>query len=252
MRFSANLGFLWTEHPLPDAIRAAARAGFAAVECHWPYAVPAGEVAAALGRTGLPLLSLNTRPGDRSRGEFGLAALPGREDEARAAIDEAVAYARAVGAGAVHVMSGTSDDPAARDVLVANLTHACGIADDLTVLIEPINRIDVPGYVLGAPEIACTVQDAVGAPNLKLMLDCYHLAQMGLDVVATLERLLPRAGHVQIAGHPGRGAPDTGTLDHGAVLAALDRLGWDGPVGAEYLPDGPTDASLGWLRDAGV
>ena len=114
-RFSANLGFLWADRPLPDAIRAVHAAGFAAVECHWPYDVPAGRVAAALAETGLPMLGLNTRRG--LPGENGLAALPGREAKARAEIDRAIAYARAVGCGAVHVMSGIAAGPAAAATL---------------------------------------------------------------------------------------------------------------------------------------
>jgi hydroxypyruvate isomerase len=247
MRFSANLGFLWTELSLPDAIRAAKAAGFDAVECHWPYDTDGAKVRAALAESGLPMVALNTRPGDKALGEFGLTALPGREAEARAAIVEALCYARAVGAGAVHVMSGIAEGPEARETFVKNLRFACAEASDLTILIEPINRVDVPGYFLGSVEQALELLDGLGAENLRLMADCYHIAQMGLDVVATLERLLPVIGHVQIAGHPGRGAPDTGRLDYGTVFATLERLGWEGFIGAEYRPDGPTEASLGWL-----
>jgi hydroxypyruvate isomerase len=106
MRFSANLGFLFTDRPLPDAIHAAHAAGFEAVECHFPYDTDPGAVRAALDATGLPMLGLNTWPGDRDAGEFGLAALPGRERQAREAIAQAVEYAQAIGAGAVHVMAG--------------------------------------------------------------------------------------------------------------------------------------------------
>lgn len=248
MKFSANLGFLWADRPLPDAIRAAARAGFGSVECHWPYDTPAADVGAALRDTGLRMISLNTRPGDRDAGEFGLSALPGREAEAREAVDEALAYAEAVGARAVHVMSGVSASPDAPATLAATLRHACHAAGARTILIEPINRLDVPGYVLGDVDMACTLLHEVGAPNLGLMLDCYHLARMGHDVPATLERLLPLTGHIQIAGHPGRGAPDTGTLDYAQILGALARLGWDSPIGAEYRPGGPTGATLGWME----
>lgn len=251
MRFSANLGFLWTELSLPDAIRAAAAAGFGAVECHWPYDTAPEETRAALEETGLPMIALNTRPGDRASGEFGLAALPGRKAEARAAISEAIGYADAAGARAVHVMSGIAEGPEAERAYAEALRFACAEAGGMTILIEPINREDVPGYFLGSVERALDVLGAVEAGNLKLMVDCYHLARMGLDVVGTLARVLPVTGHVQIAGHPGRGAPDTGTLDYGGVFAALGRLGWDGFVGAEYRPDGPTEASLGWLNRVG-
>ena len=127
-RFSANLGFLWTELSLPDAIRAAQAAGFEAVECHWPYDTPPEDVAAALADTGLPMLGLNTRRGDPRAGETWLAALVGRTDAARAAIDEALAYAAAIGAGAVHVIAGKAQGAAARAVFADNLRHACAQA----------------------------------------------------------------------------------------------------------------------------
>jgi hydroxypyruvate isomerase len=247
MRFSANLGFLWTELDLPEAIGAAAKAGFAAVECHWPFDTDPGAVRQALADAELPMVALNTWPGDRAAGEFGLAALPGREAEARAAISQALRYSRSVDARAVHVMGGVAEGASVGRVLAENLRFACAEAGELTVLIEPINRLDVPGYFPGSVDRALQVLEEVDAPNLKLMVDCYHLAQMGLDVVAELERLMSVMGHVQIAGHPGRGAPDSGTLDYGSVFAALERLGWDGFVGAEYRPGGATEDSLGWL-----
>jgi len=146
MKFSANLGFLWTELSLPDAIRAAKEAGFEAVECHWPYDTPAADVAAALSETGLPMLGLNTRRGDVSGGENGLAALPDRSADARAAIDEAIDYAGAIGCKSVHVMAGFASGAAAHEVFVENLRYACAQAarQDIPILIEPLNRNDAP------------------------------------------------------------------------------------------------------------
>lgn len=237
--FSANLGFLWTELPLPEAIHAAAGAGFKAVECHWPYATPPEAVAQALAETGLPMLSLNTRPG--GPGEFGLAALKGREAEARTAIDEAVAYARATGTRAVHVMAGKDGDEAA---FRANLTHACESAPDLTILIEALNAHDVPGYHLPTQERAAQTCTALGFPNLKLMFDCYHVGRTEGDVLATYRRHCALIGHVQFAAVPDRGAPDHGDVDYARLFPQLD---WPGPLGAEYRPNGPTEASLAWL-----
>ncbi len=179
MRFSANLGFLWADRPLAHAIHAAADAGFDAVECHWPFAAPASEVSAALATTGLPMIGLNTSPGDRAAGEFGLAALPGREGEARAAIDEAIAYAAAVGARHVHVMAGHAEGPAAEDAFLVNLDHACRAAAPrgIGILIEPLNRHDAPGYFLATTGQAEALIDRLGAPNLRLMFDCYHVQQ---------------------------------------------------------------------------
>ncbi|UOA26241.1 TIM barrel protein [Pseudosulfitobacter sp. DSM 107133] len=245
MRFSANLGFLWTELALPDAIRAAAAAGFHAVECHWPYDVPAQDVADALHETGLPMLGLNTRRG--AAGENGLSALPGRGADARAAVDEALAYADATDTGAVHVMAGFAEGPAAHAAFVETLRYACDRADGRTILIEPLNHYDAPGYFLRTTTQAEAILAEVGAANLKLMFDCYHVQLMEGDVTHRLERLLGLIGHVQVASVPDRGAPDHGELNYPHVWEVLARLGWDTPVGAEYRPVGPTEATLGWM-----
>lgn len=245
MKFSANLGFLWTDLPLPEAIEAAAQAGFDAVECHAPYDTPAGDVAQALRRTGLPMMSLNTRRG--APGESGLAALPGRETEARAAIEEAVAYARAVGARAVHVMAGVAGGAAALEAFRDNLAYATAAAPELTILIEPLNRHDAPGYFLMNTDQAIEIIGSVGAPNLKLMFDCYHVERTEGGTLNRLETLLPHIGHIQFAAAPDRGPPGTGAPDYGPIFARLAGLGYDRPLGAEYRPPGKTEDSLGWM-----
>lgn len=245
-RFSANLGFLWADLPLPTAIRAAHRAGFDAVECHWPYAFDTAEVKAALDETGLTMLGLNTNRG--KPGENGLSALPGREVEARAEIDRAIAYARAIGCGAIHVMAGYGKGAVADAIFIGNLTYACQAAPELTILIEPLNRYDAPGYYLTGTDQAADLMVKAHQPNLRLMFDCYHLQIMEGDLSRRLEKLLPLIGHVQIAAVPDRGAPDHGEVDYRHIAGVLRDLGWDRPLGAEYKPDGPTDASLGWLE----
>ena len=250
MRFSANLGFLWTDLPLPEAILAAHRAGFDAVECHWPYDVPAEKVTAALEATGLRMLGLNTRRGNLAAGENGLAALPDRLTEARAAIDEALAYADRIKAGAVHVMAGFASGPEARDCFVGNLRYACDRAAPLgiTILIEPLNHYDAPGYFLSTTEQARGIIESVGHDSLRLMFDCYHVQLMEGDLTNRLTRLLPLIGHIQFAGVPKRGRPDEGEVNYAHVFAHLDALGWHQPLGAEYKPNGPTQDSLGWMQ----
>ena len=68
VKFSANLGFLWTDIPLPAAIHAAKSVGFDAVECHWPYKTPANEIVTALEQTGLTMLVINTVKGEEGGG----------------------------------------------------------------------------------------------------------------------------------------------------------------------------------------
>ena len=249
MKFSANLGFLWTELSLPDAIRAARAHGFDAVECHWPYDTPPSEVARALSETGLPMLGLNTRRGNVAAGDNGLAAVPGRMAEARAAVLEALDYGVAIGAKAVHVMAGRATGPEAEETFVETLRFACDLAADrgMTILIEPLNRHDAPGYFLRTTDQAVSIIDRVGAGNLRLMFDCYHVGRTEGDVLYRLGALLPRIGHVQFAAVPDRGAPDHGELHYPAVFAELKRLGYTAPVGAEYRPGGATEPTLGWL-----
>lgn len=248
-RFSANLGFLWTDRPLPDAIHAAHAAGFDAVECHWPYDCPAPRVKAALDATGLPMLGINTRRGDAARGENGLCALPGREAHARATIAEAVDYAAAIGARAVHLMAGRAEGPDAHATFLENLDHAahCAAPHGLTVLIEPLNPFDAPGYFLRDTDQARGILETVSAQPVRLMFDCYHVARTEGHVLQRLTTLLPLVGHIQFAAVPDRGPPDHGGLDFAALFRGIEALGWTRPLGAEYRPGGDTDASLGWL-----
>lgn len=249
MKFSANLGFLWTEKSLPDAIRAAGANGFDAVECHWPFDTPAQLVAEALSTADIPMLALNTYPGNRSAGENGLTALPGREIEARAAIDEALTYALQVQAGSVHVMAGVAEGRKAEQTFVRNLEYAVRQAaqNDLTILIEPLNRFDAPGYFLNTCDQALKLLDVVQAPNLRIMFDCYHVARTEGNVIAQFDKLLPVIGHIQFAAVPDRGVPDHGTLDYKDVFDAIQRANWSRPLGAEYRPDGPTESTLHWM-----
>jgi len=250
MKFSANLGFLWTEHSLPDAIRAAKKAGFDAVECHWPYDTPIAEVNAALAETGLTMLGLNTVRGNLDAGENGLSALAGREAEARLAIDQAIAYAAAINTPNIHVMAGFASGDVAHQTFIENLRYAVAQAAEhgITILIEPLNHHDAPGYFLQTSSQASAIIEAVGADNLKLMFDCYHLQIMEGDISRGLAAMMPIIGHIQIASVPDRGEPDSGELDYEHVFGVLEALGYKAPIGAEYKPRDGTDKGLGWFR----
>lgn len=254
-KFSANLGFLWPERPLLDRIEAAAKAGFKAVELHWPYETPPEEIRDACARHGLTLLGLNTAVGDASKGEFGLGAIIGRERAFEDSFEQALAYARIAGASAIHVMAGVvppewKDE--ARKVLLRNLTFAAERAPETTLLLEPINQRDRPNYFYSTISEAAAVIEEVGAPNLKLMFDVYHVGVSEGDVFKRLEKYLPIIGHVQIAAVPSRAEPDEGEIAFAAVFSELDRLGYDGWVGCEYRPRAGTDEGLRWVSKLGV
>lgn len=251
-KFSANLGFLWNELSLPDAIRAAKRAGFDAVECHWPYDVPAPLVKAALDEAGLTMLGLNTVRGDLAAGENGMAALVGRDKDAQMAIDEAIAYAAVLGTPNIHVMAGFAQGDDAHATFVRNLNYACDAAKhhDITILIEPLNHYDAPGYFLQTTTQARGIIEDVGASNLKLMFDCYHVQLMEGDLTNRLAACQDIIGHIQFASVPDRGTPDHGEVNYHHIFDVIESLPYDKPLGAEYKPvGGDTEASLVWLQN---
>jgi hydroxypyruvate isomerase len=243
--FSANLGFLWADLPLPEAILAAKEAGFDAVECHWPFDTPPDDVKTALSKTGLKMIGLNTPKGDG----FGLSALDDL-DAARAAIDTAISYAAAIDCANIHVMAGLAEGMDAHAAFCQNLIYATQAAapHGITVLIEPINNKDVPGYFLTRTAQALAIIDEIGAPNLKLMFDAYHVAMMEGEVMPHLDAAYSAIGHIQFAGVPTRGVPDEGDVDYAQLFAHLKERGYDQPLGAEYKPaNGDTAGSLGWM-----
>ncbi|WP_099826256.1 hydroxypyruvate isomerase family protein [Oceaniglobus indicus] len=248
-KLSANLGFLWADLPLPDAIRAAKAHGFDAVECHWPYDVPTADVIAALEETGLSMLGLNTSRGDVAGGENGLSALPRREKDARKAIDQAVEYAKAIGCGKIHVMAGFTSDLSAHATFVDNLRYACRAAapHGISILIEPLNRYDAPGYFLKTTAQARAIIEEVDETNLALMFDCYHVQLTEGDLSHRLEQNLDIIGHIQFAGVPARGRPDVGEINFSHVFDHIASLGYTAPLGAEYKPGGPTEPTLDWM-----
>ena len=246
LQFSANLGFLWTDYALPDAIRAARDAGFDAVECHFPYAEPIDEVIQALDDTGLQMLGLNTVKGPLNAG---LAALPDHIQIARRAIDQAVDYAQAIACPHVHVMAGQIEGKLAAATYLDNLRYASDQAAkyDLKILIEPLNPFDMPGYFLRDTAQALAIIDALDRENLALMFDCYHVGRTEGDILARFAACRNQIGHIQFAAVPDRGAPDTGLDDYAQIFAHLEDAGWTRPLGAEYRVHGSTEATLNWL-----
>jgi len=249
-KFSANLGFLWNDISLPDAIRAAKAAGFDAVECHWPYVFDAGDVKAALQETGLRMLGLNTVRGNLEAGENGLAALIGRESEARAAIDQAIEYATKIDTPNIHVMAGFAAGEEPHKTFIANLKYACAQADKhkITIVIEPLNHYDAPGYFLSTTEQAKAIIEEVGADNLKLMFDCYHVQLMEGDLSNRLKKLQPIIGHIQFASVPDRGTPDHGEVNYAHIFTVIADMGYVAPLGAEYKSQLQTDETLAWMK----
>ena len=248
-RLAANLSLMFTEWPFLERFQAAADAGFSAVEAQYPYDEPADAIAAALSRHDLTAVLFNL-PADLPGGPGrGLAALPGRIQDFRDSLATALAYATACGVTRLHATAGlTHPDHASEHVFRDNLRFArdAAGAHGIAIVIEPLNRRDMPGYFLSDFGHAARIIEDV--PGVKLLFDIYHRQILHGDVIEGLTALLPITGHVQIAAVPPRSEPGSGELDDFKILKTLDRLGYDGFVGCEYRPANGTLAGLGWMK----
>ena len=257
-RFAANLSFLFDELPFLNRVGAAAAAGFKGAEMLFPYNYVADEIAAAYREAGIEPVLFNTPPGDWDAGERGFAAVPGAEAACRYSLAAAIGYARAMGCRRLHLLAGIppSDAPAAacEAVLVENLRSAAEMAapHGITVLIEPINPIDMPGYFLTRQDQAVRILEAAGMENTALQMDFYHCARVEGDPAGCFSRNFPQIGHIQIAGVPDRNEPDSGDVDYRPLLEMIDGSGYDGWVSCEYRPRGGTLEGLGWAGEWGI
>ena len=253
MKFGANLSMMFTERPMVERIAAAAAAGFDAAEIQFPYDEPVDALREAVEGAGIPLVLINVPAGDRAAGDVGLAALPPREAEFRAAVDLCLGYARALGVRKVNVLSGRPGElpeAASMRTLVGNLRLAADRFGEagIAVQVEPVNPVDVPGFFLTSLDRALEALAAAGHPNLHLQFDLYHMARTEPSLTGAIARAGARIGHVQFADTPGRHEPGTGTIDFAAALGALAAAGYDDVVSAEYRPAGRTEDGLGWLE----
>ena len=252
-RLAANLTLMFPDLPFLDRLDAAAAAGFKAVEWMFSYDTPAEVVRGKLDAFGLQSVLINAPPGDWAGGDRGLAGLPGRVEEARASVATAIDYAAAIGCPRIHVMAGLRDESVDRSVQVDAMVDLLREASDrakshgITLMVEPLNRtVDMPGYLLAGSVEGMEVIDRVDRDNVKLQYDVYHMQIVEGDLARTIERLLPRIGHMQIADNPGRHEPGTGEIAYHWLLPHIDALGYDGWIGCEYRPAGDTVAGLGW------
>ena len=253
-RFAANLSMMFNEVPFLERFGQARAAGFEAVEFLFPYEFPAADIAAQLREHGLTQALFNMAPGDWANGERGMAALPGREAEFRDAVEQALDYAQALDCPRLHCMAGIipdNVDPAVAEALYTeNLAWAAEklAAQGRTLLIEPLNHRDAPGYLLSRQDHARGIIERAHLDNLRLQFDIYHCQIVHGDLIRWMEQLMPIIGHVQIADVPDRNEPGTGEINYTNVLAALDRLGYEGWVGCEYRPAGDTREGLAWMK----
>jgi hydroxypyruvate isomerase len=253
LRFAANLSMMFTELPFRSRFTAARMAGFEGVEFLFPYDHEAGELAAELVANGLTQVLFNLPPGDWKAGERGFAAIPGREAEVERTATTALDYANALGCKLLHAMAGVTsgiDPDKAMDTYIANLRQIGVEAGrrGVTILIEPINLRDNPGYFLSDLDTARRVIETVDSEHVRLQLDLYHRQVSRGDLVHAVRDYLDIARHIQIANPPDRADPGTGEINYPYVFAEIRKLGYAGWIGCEYRPPAATRDSLAWFE----
>lgn len=251
LQFSANLSFLFTEHPFLDRFGAAAQNGFRGVEFHFPYEFDKAVLAEVVLTSGVEVALFNLPAGNWAGGERGIACLPSRKAEFQDGVGRAIEYAEALGCTRLNCIAGipAGDRDKALETLVDNLRFAAAVTQraGIRLLLEPLNTRDTPGFLISRTDQALPVMDEVGSRNLFLQYDLYHAQVMEGDLTHTLETLLPRIGHIQLADNPGRHEPGTGEIRFDFIFRRLQALGYAGWLGCEYRPSGATEDSFGWL-----
>jgi len=251
-RFAANITFLYNEVEFLERFAAARRSGFRAVEFHYPYEFDKSAICEALESNGLEAVLINIPVGDKAKGDNGLACLPGREADFRAALTLAIDYAAALGVPRANCLAGLvaagADRRECHAALVKNLRFAAAEFKKagLELMLEPLNSRDVPGFFLDHSRQTVEIMREVGADNVKLQYDLYHMQIMEGALAQTMEELLPFIGHIQFADTPGRHEPGTGELNFDFLFHHIDRIGYTGWTSAEYRPLTTTAASLSW------
>ncbi|XP_003724004.1 putative hydroxypyruvate isomerase [Strongylocentrotus purpuratus] len=264
LKFAANISIMFTELPSFASRYAAAKtAGFQAVECVFPFEFSKDEIASARKQAEVEHVLMSSYPGDRTAGEFGLAALPGRQKEFRETLELSIEYCKALCCKRMHVMSGrilaheegqrSSLLSQMEETLVENLKYAANrlLREDIIAVIEPINdRYTIPNYFLTRQDQAVDIIKRVGCDNVKLQLDIYHVQLVHGDLTRIIKEYMPYVGHIQVSQAPGRNEPSLkGEIDYDYIFDVLEKSGYDGWIGAEYKPStGNTEDSLAWFQ----
>lgn len=253
-KFAANLTMMFNEKPFLDRFEAAAKAGFKYVEYLWPYDYPAEELKAKLDQFGLKQVLFNTAAGDVSKGEWGLAAIPEREADARHDIDQALEYAIALQCPSVHIMAGVvpegADREAYKKTFIENILYAADKfkAQGINICLEALSPEVKPGYFLKSQYDTLEIVDLINKDNVFVQLDYFHAQNVDGNLARLTDKLKGKFSHVQIASVPDRHEPDEGEINYQFIFNKLDEMGYEGYIGCEYKPRGETNAGLEWFQ----
>jgi hydroxypyruvate isomerase len=256
-QFSLNLSTVFTELPFLKRFKSAKAAGFSYVECQFPYQEPTEKIKDELDENQLSLVLINLPPGNWEEGDRGLAIDPSRRDLFKSSVTEGIRYAKGLNCPNIHCMAGVlSSDLSkheARRTFIENIKYAAAALseNDLTLLIEPINFFDMPGYFLSDLHEAAKILDELHMENVKLQFDFYHMQRLHGNLLTNFERYIDHIGHVQIADVPGRHEPGTGEINYQYILRFLEKTSYTGLIGLEYTPKTTSERSFDWLQKGG-
>lgn len=246
--FAANVTLLFTELPYLERFKAAADAGFGAVEILFPYDVPVEDTQRALIANGLELVLINAPPLGNDDVSRGFAAVPGGEEQFEQAMRKVLRFADVLGPTFIHVMAGYTKDKLAEATFVRNLQWVADLAPQQKFTIEPLNKGDQPGYFLDDYKLAARVLEQVDRSNVGLQYDSYHAQVIHGDALQIWRDFKDLSVHAQIGAAPGRSEPAPGPIDFPRLFSDIDESGYDGWVSAEYHPTtAKTKDSLGWM-----
>lgn len=258
LHFTANLTMLFTELPFPQRFAAARSAGFNTVEYLFPYENEAPFLADLLTANHLKQVLFNLPAGDWSKGDRGIAADPDRVQEFRTGVERALAYARILGVSQLNCLAGKIRPDISLEAQWQTLRENLQFAADalagqgVKLLVEFINRYDIPGFLLHRTEQTLRLLDEVDRANVFLQYDLYHAQREEGELTATLRTHLDRIAHIQIADNPGRHQPGTGEINFPFLFDQLEKWDYQGYIGLEYVPTPDTLSSFAWLTSYGV
>ncbi|WP_371377529.1 hydroxypyruvate isomerase [Sporomusa aerivorans] len=257
LKFAANLSMLFTEVPFMERFSLAREAGFSFVEYMFPYEYKVSEIKEQLEKNGLKQVLFNLPAGDWGKGDRGLGANPERVEEFRSGVPRAIEYALALGVTQLNCQAGKQLPEHSFqehwDTLVDNIRFAAGALDKhkLHLVVEPVNRFDIPGFFLYRTEQVLELLAELKLPNVFVQYDVYHAQREEGELVATMRKQLDKIGHIQIADNPGRHQPGTGEINYPFIFRELDKLGYTGYIGLEYVPSTDSKSSFDWIEKYG-
>ena len=253
LRFTANLGLLFADVPLPQRIAKAAEMGFRVVEIWSPYLDPMEEILKAKESAGVEIVQFNMDRIDMKAGERGNLSLPENQSRFRADLELAIQVAQELGAKRFNALIGNISEKATHaeqvECMKENLRWAQPLLAqaDLILVTEPACLQLNPRYFMPRPSDVFALIRELNLQNVKVQYDLFHAQMAEGNLTLTIKNNLDYIANLQVADAPARNQPGTGEINYRGVLEAVESFGYEGRVALEFIPAGTMDEALAWL-----